>query len=226
MSCVLTGCTISAEGFGVLTVSVITDTTISENTIDSAASGVGVGGSGVNRLVIHDNIVEATEHGMVIGGNASFYEIHHNVVRTAGEIGIWLQGTQRGVVQGNVIEDSGEHGIYLDDVDDTIVSDNLITNPGISSPNSFDGIMIENDSDNNHVHHNKIMPDTGGPGDTRYGINIADSTCDCNVVVGNQLGDSTFYGTAPLNDAGTGTWLVYPNDPTVGDNFVDCATSP
>lgn len=226
MSAVLTGCTISSTGFGVLTVSVVADVVISENHIDSQAAGVGIAGSSNLRMKLHDNTIEAVTNGIESGAAASFCEITHNTIRQPGESGIWMQGAQQCVVQGNIVEAPGEHGIYFDEVDDTIVSDNLIITPGLSSANTFDGIMIDGDSDNNHVHHNKILPETGGPGDTRYGINIADATADCNAVVGNYLGDSTFYGSAPLNDAGTGTFLTYPNDPTIGDNFTDCGTSP
>lgn len=226
MNAVLAGCKIEAGVWGILTTSTITNITISENFIDSQGQGIGVGGAGVNRLMIRGNIIEAASHGMNIAGSAAFFEVTNNVVRQAGDKGIWMQGGQQGVLSGNVIEDPGEHGIHLDDMDEVVVVDNVISNPGTASANTYDGIFVDNDSDRNLIHHNQISPDIGGPGDTRYGINVNSSDCDCNAVVGNYLGDSTFYATAPLNDSGTGTWLTYPNDATWGDNFVDCETSP
>lgn len=80
-----------------------------------------------------------------------------------------------------------------------------------SDDDTYDAIQVN--SDNCLVEGNKIITDSGG-GLPRYGINI---TGDDNIVVGNDLRGS--YGTDPLNDAGTGTILTYPNDVTYGDNF-------
>lgn len=65
------------------------------------------------------------------------------------------------------------------------------------------------------VHNNYIQ----GAGQLRYGINIASSTVERAIVVGNHLGDPTDYGTDALNDDGTDTQLTYPGHATYGDNF-------
>jgi hypothetical protein len=50
-------------------------------------------------------------------------------------------------------------------------------------------------------------------------VNIVDSTCNDNRVVGNDFGTISSYGTGAYNDSGTGTVNEYPADATYGDNF-------
>lgn len=217
MSCVITGCEINAGGSGIATTSVVTGAILSGNRIAAGGSAIAVGGSGQNHFVIQGNILDAGDDGILMGGNASFYQISHNVISDAGRHGMWLQGTQQGVIAGNVINTPADHGIYLDDVDDTEVFGNLIVSPGGGTANSFDGIFLEDDSDSNHIHGNKIIPNPVT--DTRSAINVSTVDCDCNVIVGNSLGEASLYGTDALLDAGTDTQLFYPADAVYGDNF-------
>lgn len=122
---------------------------------------------------------------------------------------------QHAVIEGNVVgpELGNVTGnLFVIDAPNCIVKGNLFNAAYHSSDDdTYDVIQLVNDSI--LCEGNKIITDSGG-GLPRYGINIIG---DDNIVVGNDLRGT--YGTDALNDAGTGTILVYPNDMTYGDNF-------
>ena len=94
-----------------------------------------------------------------------------------------------------------------------------VEDAGRTPTDTYDGIHI--DTVRAFVHGNKIRAESGA---TRSAINIAGG--DCYRVAGNDLGDPSTYATDALIDAGTDTQLTWPNDPTYGDNFTICPTSP
>ncbi len=124
--------------------------------------------------------------------------------------GILLTTSTRCIVSGNILGDGaganayhGQHGVEVNGSSDCIISDNLVFEPGQDLDNTYDGILVTGDSNNNDIHGNKIVSQvTTSP---RYGINIATSTADDNRIGDNDYGVLTDYGTFPLNDLGTGT---------------------
>ncbi len=135
--------------------------------------------------------------------------------------GIYLEAVVDSVVAANRVIAGAAHGIDLLDCDDNIVHDNQIRESALTSDNTYDGIHLQGDSNRNSLQGN-VIRSQATPNQYRYAINIAEATCDCNIVVTNSLGLATDYGTSGLNDAGTLTQLSYPADINYGDNFIDC----
>jgi hypothetical protein len=131
--------------------------------------------------------------------------------------GVVLENTEYVTISDCEFYQFREEAIFLDGTVNCLIVDNRVLQAGLAG--GVDAVRLV-DSSYNQVRGNMILPDSAG--NTRYGINVSNSGCDCNVVVGNSLGDPADYGTDALNDAGTGTWLTFPNDPAYGDNFVDC----
>lgn len=123
-------------------------------------------------------------------------------------------------VHNNYIEQQGLHGIFLEDANACQIHDNTIQEPNTFPVTSYDGIHLVT-SDDNYIRANTIVEHRGGsPAYFRYAINISDAASDRNIVVGNDL-RLAGSGTGFINDAGTGTRVVYPGAAApVGDNFV------
>ena len=132
---------------------------------------------------------------------------------------IYISGGSYNFVSACIVNGVPNSGIEIDGAAHCQVTGNLVISPGQATSNTYDGIILSGTATKNTVRGNEVHADPS----TRYGINVSAATCDCNVVVANVLGDLADYGTDALNDAGTGTWLTFPNDPAYGDNFVDCA---
>lgn len=78
-----------------------------------------------------------------------------------------------------------------------------------------DGVAI--DGDRNLVQGNRFVPNVGV---TNSAVNIVGG--NCNMVVGNDLGDPADYATDALIDSGIDTQVFYPADIVYGDNFTIC----
>lgn len=133
-------------------------------------------------------------------------------------IALWLSGAYGCIIMGNYFDLDRADGIVLDDTPN-VVQNNIIAANSLNmelprNDDTYDGIRI--DGDDNMIQHN-MLRGSAGANKPRYGINIASG--DDNIVVGNDLGTIAEWATDALNDAGTGTRLVYPNDATYGDNF-------
>lgn len=119
------------------------------------------------------------------------------------------------------IEGAAEHGLIIDGGSRNRVTMH-VQNSGDSADDTYDNIHITGASDRNLITDCVLIPRTAG-NQTRYGINIG-GTGECNMVVGNDLGDPDDYGTDALVDTASNTQLFYPNDATYGDNFSDCGS--
>jgi parallel beta-helix repeat protein len=101
------------------------------------------------------------------------------------------------IITGNTIQCvDGNYGVYIFQEAGHIASDNIVSNNIISDADN-DGIRIRN-SDYNVVLGNRIFDSSN------YGINIYDSGCLKNIVVGNQCIGNVSGG---INDVGTTTEL-------------------
>jgi hypothetical protein len=134
---------------------------------------------------------------------------------------VLFDGSSKCKLLGGSIVNCQEHAVMLVDSSDCTVQDVTIDGAGGNSNDTYDGVILSGDSDRNLISGIQVVARAVSPL-TRYGINVSASTCDCNIVVGNVLGDPADYGTDALNDAGTDTQLFYPNDATYGDNFTAC----
>jgi len=78
--------------------------------------------------------------------------------------------------------------------------------------NTYDGIIIDNNSDYNNVQGNTVRH-AGGANQHRYGIRINNANCDGNLVIDNDLYQAG--RTLDYSDAGTLT-IYHNNRITVG----------
>lgn len=113
----------------------------------------------------------------------------------------------------------GQHGVSLNDCTRCDVYAKII-DPGGDAANTYDAVHLSGSSDRCRISTRVVVLTSGQP---RYGVN--DTTTGCNRVVDNDLGPVADYGTDALN-TGANTVIDWPNDPTYGDNFTDCASSP
>lgn len=121
----------------------------------------------------------------------------------------------------NQIGPTNRHGIRLDGTTGNTVIGNTITDPGSLTNNTYDGIFVLGDADRNFLVANRIWAQPAATNAPRYGINISAATCDDNIYVANWAGPTANFGTAPYNDAGTGTLNVWPGAAAPqGDNFI------
>ena len=123
------------------------------------------------------------------------------------------------VVADNIIREPQLHGILITNSDRCSVTGNVVEAASQDATNTSDQIQVT--GDRNTVQANKLIP-LGGAFVPRYGVNVVSG--ECNMVVGNDLGDPDDYGTDALNDTGANTQLFYPADVIYGDNFTDCGT--
>lgn len=152
--------------------------------------------------------------------------IADNIIEAASLLsGIYLQHAHGVIVSRNHMDFMDEHGVRVVDTSDATVSGNLILWTGLAD-NTFDGIILEGNSDRNLIDHNRIISDTRTSsgvfaGRFRYGINISAATCNATKYVGNDCSPGANFGTAPYNDSGTGSVSTYPAaGAPQGDNFV------
>jgi parallel beta-helix repeat protein len=168
--------------------------TISGNTVQGNSTGIylhssynntisgntsqGNGGSGIYVWFADNNTIS----GNTFQGNAH---------------GILIESSSNNTISGNTSQGNIYYGIFIESSsNNNVISGNKVHDNGGSA--SYDGIKIYNDSDSNLISSNDIT-DTAGTG---YAINIADSTCDNNYLVGNRYSGT---GASSINDAGTGT---------------------
>lgn len=179
------------------------------------------------------NVVVANNHFQVSGGaatpvaclfvSAADGALIANNQLIGGDYGLRTDGNGDidMVIEGNIAYYPYRHGMELAAVSTSKVSGNLIHSPGFTTTNTYDGILLSGDSNDNYIEGNTVIP-LASPA-TRYGINLSAATCDDNIVVANDLRGT--FGTSALNDAGTGTILQLANDATYGSNFVDGVTA-
>ena len=180
------------------------------NTVGDASPGIS---HGAGDLAV---IVGNTTSGIAVTG------VRDAVV--AGNIlngeGVSLSGCTAVTVSGNTVLAPFNHGVGLTDSSDSTVSGNTIDNLNSNSvpDNTYDGINLAGNSDRNHVTGNLIIANDDPTRRTRYGVNVSAATCDLNSYVGNRATGT--FGTAPYNDAGTGSINTWPGaGGAQGDNL-------
>ena len=114
-------------------------------------------------------------------------------------VGVQVGGADGNIIVSNFFTSLSEHGVRIVSGSDNMVSGNRF-NAGIAS---FDGILIEGNSDRNLITGNRIVGSGG-----RFAINVSASTVDNTRIGFNQVGVDADYGTGAINDAGTGTRRV------------------
>ena len=88
---------------------------------------------------------------------------------------------------------------------------------GVVNPGG-DAVHVSGESSDNFITGNQVKENHDLAYRWNNGVNIADSTCERNVVVNNFLGIADDYVGDAIVDSGTGTMLTYPGG-AYGDNF-------
>jgi len=141
------------------------------------------------------NIVSGNAHGIQILGSST------NHIRFCNFIG-------------NIVSNNKEHGIYFTQyVSHCEIAGNVCVGNSTQTNNSRDNIYVKDGSTYNYIHGNICRAGINA-NKPRYGINIGTADCTDNLVINNDLYDDG-YGTAPLNDGGTGT-IINGNRGNVG----------
>lgn len=130
--------------------------------------------------------------------------IADNTFTEGGDEGIYCADSNENVISSNTFQGNGLYGIFLEGSNNNAILGNLLTENSQLSTNTYDDIYLYS-SDYNQIQGNTCR--AGGLANVpRYGINISNAGCTGNIVIDNDLYDDGF-GTAPFNDAGTGTKL-------------------
>jgi parallel beta-helix repeat protein len=120
--------------------------------------------------------------------------------------GIFLYFSSYNNIVGNTIQGNDLYGIeFYSSSNNTVVGNSVLGNSQ-GSAWTFDGIYINYECDYNLISSNMIRHQDK----QMYGINIASSDCDNNLVINNDLYQAG--STQDFYDAGTGT--VYHNNRT------------
>jgi parallel beta-helix repeat protein len=126
--------------------------------------------------------------------------------------GIHLEGSSYNNITGNTASENNQYGISIisSSSNNTIASNNIVGNSQ-QADDTYDGILIDTNSDYNTIQCNTVRHG-GGAAQQKYGIDIAWNTCDGNLVIDNDLYNAG--KTADYNDAGTNT--IYHNNRNTG----------
>lgn len=108
-------------------------------------------------------------------------------------------------VVGNNCNGNNRHGIWINGASFCTVEGNIVTDNSEETDNTYDGIFLDGDSNENSIIGNTcntLQPTF----DQRYGINISEAACDDNLVALNILNGNV---SGELNDVGTNTILEH-----------------
>ncbi|MEA1998142.1 MAG: right-handed parallel beta-helix repeat-containing protein [Euryarchaeota archaeon] len=107
------------------------------------------------------------------------------------------------IISGNTSQNNLYHGIEMSESSNNTITDNTCVANSQSITNTQDNISVTTDSNYNNIQGNTSRS-AGGAKVPRYGINVADATCNGNMVTNNDVHNDGF-GTGTINDSGTGT---------------------
>lgn len=125
--------------------------------------------------------------------------------------GIKLDNADSCLIANNLVFYAGQGGIQLVDSSRNLVHGNMIFDCGYTTTNTYNGIFIDGNSDENLVYGNKVglNPGAAVAAALKWGIRVDDATCNDNMIYGNDVKGS--YVTAGVSDAGTGTITTASN---------------
>ncbi len=145
--------------------------------------------------IISGNSSQSNDYGIFLKWS-NYNTVTGNTVQGSNFYGISLSGSPNNAIADNIVQGNKQYGIRLYASFKNTIAGNKIDDNG--STFSYDGIEIMNNSDDNLISSNDIT-DTAGTG---YAIDIPDSDCNNNYLVGNRYSGT---GASSINDAGTGT---------------------
>lgn len=157
--------------------------------------------AGTYYCLIHDNIIYNPAGIGIYVSAGDEDQINGNTVVSAGLSGIHLLSNDNLNVTNNIVESNERHGIYLTITDTTIVSENTCNNNDALDSATYDGIHVDNSSDDNTIINNTCR------GNHRHGIYVIGSR---NQIVSNIVAENDEHGI-----------VVSGGDCQVNDNHVE-----
>jgi len=158
-----------------------------------------------NNNVIQDNVCQGNDDDGIYVDNHSLNNIiSGNTCQGNGKRGIYVSLlSNNNLVSSNCCQGNNRAGIQIETSNDNLIADNICTENSQGSTNTYDDIYLLDDANHNNIQGNTCRAGSLA-NKPAYGINISAATCDGNLVTNNDLYNDGF-GTAPFNDAGTGT---------------------
>lgn len=189
------------------------------------------GASCVSARIIGNEFNENAGGGLFISNIGDRFEIKANRMQQNGTYGMYLDRVDQSQIVGNYTEQNtlsgmlmdqchfnqvlsnwfrsnGQFGALIAGSGDNQIQSNYAIGNGSEADNTYDGINVQSNSDNNFISNNMSRM-LSGTNRQRYGLNIATSDCTNNVVIDNDLKLSGV--TGGFNDAGTGTAVTNGN---------------
>lgn len=189
------GWVIFFNGHNIITNNVCNDSTFGMH-ITGGASATPLGG-----VIVANNLCYSNDFSgiMVTGSDYALTIISGNICIGNGSHGIRFTLLQNSTMVGNICESNQGHGIFVERSSSNSITGNICTDNDSGATATYDGIIVDNNSDNNVVSSNRCT------GNDRDGIRIDDNTCNRNIVTGNHCIGNT---GAAITDNGTNT---HPN---------------
>ena len=184
----------------------------------------------VSARIIGNEFNENAAGGLFLTNIGDRFEVKGNRMQQNG-YGLYLDRVDQSQIVGNYMEQNNLSGLLMDQSnynqvesnwfrgnlqfgaliassnENQIVGNYAIAN-GSQTDNTYDGINVQSNSDNNFITNNMSRM-LNGVNRQRYGLNIATADCTNNVVLDNDLRLSGV--TGGFNNAGTGTDVTNGN---------------
>lgn len=170
---------------------------------DSGTNGIWVHGAG-SQIIMTENIVKSCQFSGILIQGVSRFILSNNISDSNGQAGIRME-TGGAHIIGNHCNSNSANGIYLTESSNSRIIGNFCDS------NSDHGIELDSNVDQSSVIGNTSVNHSG-----KSGIQITNSNCDNNIVMGNV---SKGNGTNEIVDNGTGTQIGLNEDGT-GDMII------
>lgn len=175
--------------------------TIAGNSVSSSGyDGIRVDES-LGNSITANSVLDSGWAGMIVYDSDDTV-VSGNVVDSCFYSGISVYNSNHVVVSGNSFKWADEHGIQIQSSDDCLISSNVVSCNSHRVDNSYSGIYLGGDSDQNLLEGNTVRIGYTSYRQ-RYGIYVGFSTCTNNVLINNDLYTSGW--TVELLDDGSGT---------------------
>ena len=158
--------------------------------------GIYLSSSSFNNTISNNNVQGSTSDGIFLTSSSNNIISNNNAQGNTFR-GIYLSASNSNTISSNNVQGNTQQGIYLSSSSNDTIIANVVKDNG-SQAGYYCGIVLDG-SDSNIISSNRVS-DTNGLG---YGIDILNSTCDNNYLIGNLIDEAGY--EKPIQDLGTGT---------------------
>lgn len=167
------------------------------STCGTTTSGAGIRFNGSDDSILNGYVSDTDFHGIRCATSLRLVCKDFQILST-GRVGILVTSSNNCIFDG-VVREAGRTGIQITDSDKNRFSCQVV-NAGRATTNTYDGVLLDGDSDRNHLAFTVAYLGSGNQ--MRYGLNISAAGCDANIESSLLNGAGA---TGAYNDAGTGT---------------------